>query len=537
MALNTIRQRMAYYGADDLIAALPTHDSMTWIRHPAATSSTALVIGTYDGRDILAFMKSFGGSPRRVQYCFKPADSGLNASTVPSLAPDEVVQLSLDAPFRYSADTSELGKKNLGIVVQWYFMDMIEPKIDYVKYCPQLYNALQDIDAKKRARGEFGTLEPEEHRGAQDQRLIYHSHPSIEAKVTRQLVSPGKSLEKCPLVSMNDDEHSDLDKLHRHLGSHSELYLLRNLPGADKVRFVDQDFFLDAQPRKLYVGYHKEHGNDIYAYMRKPREYHKIEFYIEDAHALLKTVIRSEDVAKQRLLHPFNKTYPEGAHKIGQGEKARLTLMVKWYFIAAGVAKDCVLRETKAFPERLRSALEYIAERMGAASARPPSIDYERQNEPETTPEEAITMIDEHSIQSTTAKVTTNHLSSPITSGIASPRPSNAYAEQVNDELNAVDTSRSRRTKRTANDAEFENLTEIVLEVLAADRNLTSQIGHIDKQIEILQTKRKALVEKRKHIKRRFTRQTLAIASGMERKDDPVDVTIANTVESPGIGG
>nr|BAI44737.1 hypothetical protein [Alternaria alternata]BAI44799.1 hypothetical protein [Alternaria alternata] len=516
MALSIIRQRIAYYGAGDLIAALPAHNSMKRVSYPGATPPKALVIGTCDGRDILAFMRSLGGSPRRVQNCFKPADRRLNASTAPSLAPDEVVQLSLNAPFKYSADTSELGKRNLGIVVQWYFINMIEPEVDYVKYCPQLYNALQDIDAKKRAEDESGTPRPEEPRGAQDQRLSHHSHPSTEAKVTRQLVAPGKSAEECPLASMNDDGPSDLEKLHNYLGSHSVLYLLENLPDADEFRFVHQDFLLDAQPRKLFVGYHKEHGNDIYAYMRKPREYHRIEFYIEDTHALSRTVIRSEDVAKQRILHPFNKTYLEGAHRIGQDEKARLTLMVKWYFVAAGVAKNCVLRETKAFPERLRSALEYIAERMGAASARPPSIDCGRQSEPRTTPEEASPAIDENPFQPTTAEITTDLLSSPSTSTIASLRPSTAYAEQLNDEVNAVDTPILRLTKRTADDAEFEDLAGIVLEVLATDQNLTSQIGDIDKRIEMLHTQRRELVEKRRQVKRKFTKQTLAIASRMD---------------------
>ncbi|RYN15882.1 hypothetical protein AA0119_g12795 [Alternaria tenuissima] len=513
MALSIIRKRIAYYGAGDLIAALPAHDLMDWVPHPAATPPKALVIGTYDGRDILAFMKSFGGSPPRVQYCFKPANRRLNASTAQPLTLDKVVKLPLNAPFRYSADTSEPGKSNFGIVIQWYFMGKIEPEIDYVKYCPRLYNALEKIDAEKRAEKESGKPEPEEPRGAQDQRPSHRSHTGIEARIARQLVTPVKSPVKSPLVSMSDDEHSDLNKLHSYLDSYDALYLLKNLPDADEVQFVNQDFFLDAQPRKLFMGRHKEQGNDIYAYMRKLRKFHKIEFYIEDKRAPSKTAIRSEDVAKQRILHPFDKTFPKGTHSIGQDEKARLTLMVKWYFIAAGIAKGCVLRETKAYPERLRSALEYIAKRMGAASVRTPLVGYERQTEPETTSEEASPIIDESHIQFTLAEVTPNPLSSPITSRTTPPRPSTAHAEQLNNPSNAVDAPELRGTKRTAEDAEFEDLTKIVSRVLTADQNLTNQINDIDKQIEQLQTQRRDLVEERKDAKRRFIRQTLAIAS------------------------
>jgi hypothetical protein len=413
-------------------------------------------------------------------------------------------------------------------------MAITEPEVDYVKFCPQLYNALEKIDAEKRVEKESEMPEPEESRGAQDHRPSHRGHPSIEARMTRQLVttvkSPVKSPVKSLLVSMNENVHSDLEKLHRYLDSYGVLYLLENLPDPDDVQFVNQDFFLDAQPRKLFIGHHKEHGNDIYAYMRKPRKFHKIEFYVEDTRAPSKTAIHSGDVAKQRILHPFDKTFPKGTQSIGQDEKARLTLMVKWYFIAAGIAKDCVLRETKAYPEHLRSALEYIAKRMGAASVRAPLVGYERQTEPETTSEEVSPTTDESHIQLTLAEVTPNPLSSPITSRIAHPHPSIAQAEQMNNPSNAVDAPELRSTKRSAEDAEFEDLTEKALEVLAADQNLTSQIGHIDKQIEILRTERKALVEERKHIKREFTRQTLAIASEMERRDDLVDVTIANRI-------
>jgi hypothetical protein len=374
MALSFIKQQIAYHGAGDLIAVLPARNLMNWVPHPAATPPKALVIGTSDGRDILAFMKSFGGCPRRVQYCFKPASRRLNASTAEPLTLDEVLKLPLNAPFRYSADASEAGKSNFGIIIQWYFMDIIEPEVDYVKCFLRLYNALQKIDAEKRAERECETPEAEETRDAQDQRSNHRGHPGIEARIIGQLNTAVELPAKCPLVSMSDDEHSDLNKLHSYLGSYGALGLLGNLPDPDEVQFMNQDSFLDAQPKKLLVGHHRKHNNAIYAYMRKSRRFHKIEFYIEDTRAPSKTGINSENVAKQRILHPFNKTYPKVTHGIGQDEKARLTLMVKWYFIAAGIAKDCVLRETKAYPERLRSALEYIAKQMGAASVRTPSL-------------------------------------------------------------------------------------------------------------------------------------------------------------------
>jgi chromosome segregation ATPase len=76
-----------------------------------------------------------------------------------------------------------------------------------------------------------------------------------------------------------------------------------------------------------------------------------------------------------------------------------------------------------------------------------------------------------------------------------------------------VNAPELRGTKRTAEDAEFDDLAELVSQVLNADRDLTRKIHDVDKQIELLQTQREDLIEKRKDLKRRFTRQTLAVAS------------------------
>jgi hypothetical protein len=106
-----------HHGADDLIAILPANDSMRWEFHPAANPSRALVIGARDACDVLAFMESVGGSPRRVRYCLKPLTRRLNASTAPLLSLDEVMESQLNVPFGYNADTSERGKRNFASVI------------------------------------------------------------------------------------------------------------------------------------------------------------------------------------------------------------------------------------------------------------------------------------------------------------------------------------------------------------------------------------------------------------------------------------
>jgi hypothetical protein len=137
--------------------------------------------------------------------------------------------------------------------------------------------------------------------------------------------------------------------------------------------------------------------------------------------------------------------------------------MVKWYFIAAGIVKDVVLQETKAYPERLRSALEYIAARMGPAAVQPP--DDAEVNGPSNTRDSNGSAnqqsFNESQIQSDLAAPPQP---SPQKPGPALPEPS------------------PRGKKRSAEDTHF----EILARTLEQDRTLTKQINNADAELELL---------------------------------------------------
>lgn len=532
MALNKIRQRIAYYGAESLLALLPSPESMNWIPHPAATPSTALVIGTHNGREILAFIMSSGVKPREVRYCSKPTGDPVHSSTIQPLTQEEVLRLPLNTPFKYNADISQRGKSNFSTVIQWYFMGLIENgmECDYVDYCPRFYDALKKIDAALHAEKELKVsrntpmmteerLEPENSRSAYGLRSTHRANVSekkdtaAEQLTTQQLVISAETSS----AGVSDDENSDFSKLYKYLNSEGALYLLENIPEPDVVQFVDQNFLHEALPKKLFVGRHLKTQDHIYAYMRQSRDFHEIKFYTEDRYGRSKRNIPSKDVAQQSILHPFNKTYPKDSHSIDQGEKARLTLMVKWYFIAAGIAKNCVLRETKAYPERLRSALEYIAKRMGPAAVKPPRVASVEQTESGNIPDDTS----ESCIQSTALEVMPLPSYLSVTSRTVPCQPATAHEEQPVTMSNTTDSPLLHGTKRTAEDAEFEDLARLLSEDLARitseDQDLTKRMNDIDRRREVLQMQLQNLDEEwkelhaqRKDVRTSFKRRSSA---------------------------
>ena len=93
--------------------------------------------------------------------------------------------------------------------------------------------------------------------------------------------------------------------------------------------------------------------------------YQKNKFHIGDIQGYVKRAISAADVTKQQAILPFHKTCLEDSHDIDRKERARLTLLVKWYIIEAGLATDHLVGDTEAYAARLRNALEYVATRIG----------------------------------------------------------------------------------------------------------------------------------------------------------------------------
>jgi hypothetical protein len=292
------------------------------------------------------------------------------------------------------------------------------------------------------------------------------------------------------------------------------LQLLENIPDAEDMKFVDQTYILEAQPKKLFVGTHAKSGDDIYAYMvwLQQRGFHEIRFYVESARGP-KTTISAEAAGKQRILHPFTKTYPKNTGPSEQADRARLTLMIKWYFIAAEIATDCVLRETKAYPDRLRCALEYIAEQMGSAAVHPlesgPTNDgiEDEGSESSYTPEEKDTqpvLADEPTREPTRKPPpfppTVARKSAPsiarrtVPNGTSSQLPTSKISlpTTATPEATLMVMAPPRSAKRSAEDEEFDALTNLAMKQQA----LTRELNNVDHELEVMDAHLEAFKEK-----------------------------------------
>ncbi|KAF2829078.1 hypothetical protein CC86DRAFT_345531 [Ophiobolus disseminans] len=520
MALSEIRRRLDEdYDALHLLDALPSHKSMKWIPYSGGSPPEALVIGIEDSRHILAFLTQHGDKVREVRYSSTPINGPIIPSTTHSLAQHDVMVKPLIAPFKYNADVSKSCKRKSSILFKWYFMlrglwvDGIPG--DYTDYCSRFYDALRKIQVGQEAekdrleespepvepRSPYGlrSAQPAEDAGSPD--------PATEAAVLEQLVTPVET----PSTS-DKGGVTDYDTLCQYLDGYNDLHLLDNIPDADRLGFADQDWLPEGQPKKLFIGRLLQSEDEIYAYMKPNRPvggWHEIHFWVENPSRSLPTHLSCNTVVKHRILHPFNKTYPKDAHPVEQGDRARLTLMIKWYFIAAGIAKDVVLRETKAYPERLRSALEYIAARMGRSAAKP----RERENsnmpsEPQAPPRvPSEQLFDESHIQSDLA---------------ATPQPDAPAPEP------SATAPSPRGTKRTAEEEHWEEMARIIQE----ERTLTKQINNVDAELEILDIEKQNFMEewenrqkevmnrrmvidgKRKFVRKQHSRQSMAAPEG-----------------------
>jgi hypothetical protein len=460
---------------------------------------------------------------------------------------DEVMSMPLCEPFKYIADTSRTMKRKFSMVIRWYFLSkgvINNIECDYSDFCKHFSQALRKIDEAQRAESGFGNSSPhrrdavEESPDPDETDSVYElrsaTRRSKSDKVYGRTTEQDTPSKRTPGLRKSKEPNPDLRRLQEFLDEHNALYLLENIPDAEEMRFFNQTYFLDAQPKKLLIGHHSKSGDDIYAYMvRLRRGFHEIRFYVENTRS--KDTMRAEEISRQRILHPFDKTCPKHPVAVEQSDRARLTLMVKWYFIAAGIATDCVLKETKAYPERLRSSLDYIADRMGAGAVNPPSSIAKRvpsadKNSVKQRTTSESSYIDESDIQSTLAGNPSAPRVSPRPPPTGPKKPTVAFARKsapsfgrksmpletptpdshprlavsshppsipwitstATPEPTSTPIALPRSAKRTTTDAQFEELSCM----LGEESKLTLQLNDIDHDLELLDLKKQAFMEK-----------------------------------------
>lgn len=482
MIHDAIRQHLTRCGQENLLDVLPTLESMSWITHPTAYLQSALVVGRHDEGLVLAFTRSFRDRPVELCYCSIPTHDNVVRSWVATdLTQDAVERSQLIPPFKYNAGISQHGQNTFRTVVQWYFMGLVgsDIKCNIEEYCPKLLNALQQIQTnqlfEKSGRPSIAIVMDNTHEESGDRAV------STQMTVQERL-SPASP--RCAAVC--GDEDSDYSKLLDYLDDE----LLESIPGPDVVEFVvPENPPNNSLPGKLLVGRQRDTDNNIYAYMREWGATHRIEFYVEGCES--RTPIFSTDLAQHVMKHPFDKTYPEGSGVIDNSGTARLTTMVKWYFIAAGYAKDCVLKETKDFPTNLRGALLWIRGQIRTTAVSPYAVG-DRAGDVLFSTNRSESSVDDEALPST----------------------------RLNDAL-------PHGSKRTAENADIRHLTSWIIDRIteeeSEDQEDEDRLNKIDQHLRELEKERQEIFVKRRKRRTGLEAIRLSVGGWMSSGDERAD--------------
>lgn len=367
MALQAVRQEIIDRKAGELLSLLPANDIMQWRVCSVTEPQAALVIGSLHDYELLACKEPSSTEQFVLRYCTqKRSDivrswltTDLPASAVEQ---DMVVDLPLRFPFKPSANAVSTPEEqsDLSVLIQWYFLSDGHNDIvyDIDEYCTRLHKALRNMEPQLRSAESSDrwnlSMRSSDAGGAP-------ASPETRCSPTQGWFTPSKG--ESPGVS----EGHHYEKLVEFLGKDASPELLKDLPKPNFADFIEEkNCFQNALDQKLPIGECKETSSCIYAYMRGWGGHYRVELYVEEGEQ--RAQLKTTDVAKHTVYHPFDKTYAEDCQDIDKDGKVRLSLLIKWYFVVAGVADAGVLKEMNNYPERLRSMLGWVQDRMRPAA-------------------------------------------------------------------------------------------------------------------------------------------------------------------------
>jgi len=512
------------YDAQELLDMLPGHDCLRWT--PWSINTTvdlpeALIIGTVERRDVLAYITQKGEKPREVRYCSIPAGRPTSSASLQTLTQDEVVTMKLDAPFKYNADSAKGMKRKFSVIIKWYFMErgllINAVSGDLADWCKIFCNALRNVEPDPRAVRKKDNAPRRQPRKA----VPYEPEPSVAAMGPRRpgLSNPRRPASGVAIVEESPDaeetsspyglrsarraengnttegaaaspvheqiphtlgaENPAFETVRRYLEDQNIDYLLRNLPAVSEHQFFDGKLSRGSLPKKLYIGRTSERRDNIYAHLRLDGGFHSVDFWSRESNGHKDVTWDWQEIAKQSLIHPFNKTYEKDIKTMMTREaKIRLDTIIKWYFLAEGVGKDIVLKETPDFAVHFKHALTYIAERMGPAAVGPSEV------------------------SPTTSNQTTSKFSnrSPSMTPKQAPAARSLDESQIQTSLASGTQASPRGTKRTFEDATFEALSDLS----SKERKLTIDINVVDEELETHEMKKQNFTEQQERDKQQW---------------------------------
>ena len=330
-SLRFIRNEFAERSASHLLNTIPSVDSITFKEQSYFPNALPhkILLGELIDSDLWAFVFQFGEKPREVRYFTEPKEQSAKPQSV---LPDALKNFKLHPPWdKIYGVASIVEKRAMSIFIKYYYL---------------LAGHISD--------GVGGSLSDYTYR----MWLLLDKMATVDLVGTRQV----------PKV-IGTPGSADMDKIREYFRGQqggSEHMLEELTPVAHY--FKKQSDFSNACDMKLYLGYIKgDPTKEVYVYMQKfgNNSYHETRYYIEpDCGRSPPVSIMPDEAIRASLIEPI-KWVNNG---VGQQEKAKLRIVLMYYFVQAGLLKD-VCAETKNIPYRLYKALQDIIRNKQADSS------------------------------------------------------------------------------------------------------------------------------------------------------------------------
>ncbi|KAF2204041.1 hypothetical protein GQ43DRAFT_461071 [Delitschia confertaspora ATCC 74209] len=345
--LDLVKQVAQYFKTKNishLLEYLPDVDTVTFEEntHTVDAHDKKLLIGCdrdSEDKKLYAYIFAFGDKPREARYFLEESGTVLE-----NVLPHQLGKYQLYGPFfTVMGDGGQVGRRSVSNLAKYYF-NLAGHITSWESGIPNDYCYRMNLMLKKLS-----------------------AVPVSQSQTTFTGNALPRTTQNKPQQWKNrrgEKNPEEMGKFFQYFTDKNDMILFDHIPDIDEMRFEDQTKFPNGVPRKLYVGTtNREPSNEIWAYLLKfgANKYHEVRFYAKSrgfdsfGDGVLDISLSFDETIQSALVDPFR--YVTAG--TGQQEKARLTAIIKYYFVADGTTKG-LPNEMKNMPYRVHGALEFI---------------------------------------------------------------------------------------------------------------------------------------------------------------------------------
>lgn len=348
-----------------LLEALPDYRSMVWVSPSIFPfdAPAALIMSNSSDHQIVASLQRGQSGSWEAKVLLRSGSGPWIHSHLGDLANQRLVQ-----PFNMIRGD----RRKLSILIRYYFAKKGAIKDMAVRnlkdFSEVMVSTLRLIFRDTQLLAEKAQVEPGETGDKEVEAEAQNAEDVVEEMEEDGHVG-GRRKRRQRKQSTPEPRESDYEKVTEYLRESNALHLLSNIPSHETMIF--QLHGQDSNGYKLMIGARISDRKSIWAYiLPRVKRFYDVSLRAEDRRASrAPEEIAFEDVLSQVALVPPFESAIHSESEFDRSDKARLTVLIKWYFIASDWHTNIVVRET-GFPHRFLSVLEFIAEKNGYQRSR-----------------------------------------------------------------------------------------------------------------------------------------------------------------------